>query len=173
MITENDEIAEEASRENEVERDDEKRNECVNNLEVEAEEVSQENSIPNEMRDENGKELENDEESCRATNHDILPITTGSDDVVPVYCTATVGNCPDSVLTDDYYQSIRRFLVSEEHLMQNISSAELQYVSCSRNNLHTHTISIVMYVRTARLWESPSSYVRNIGGKNIVLSGDF
>ena len=166
VTTDNDENAEEASRKNEVEKNDEKENECENNLEVETEEVSQEkvnmeNSVANKMRDEKGKELENDEESCDTTNHDIVPTNTSSDEV-PVYCTATVDNCPDSELNDDYYQSIRRFLVSEQHLVQNISSAELQFVSSrsSRNNLYTHTVSIVIYVGTARLWESAASYVR-------------
>ena len=29
-----------------------------------------------------------------------------------------------------------------------------------RNNVYTHTLSIVVYVRTARLWESPANYLR-------------
>ena len=83
-------------------------------------------------------------------------------DVIPVFCMATVENCPDSQLNEDYGNSIRRFLASEQHLEQNIVSTELQYMSSRsfRNNLHTHTVSIVLNVKTARLWESPASYVR-------------
>ena len=29
-----------------------------------------------------------------------------------------------------------------------------------RNNLYKHTVSIILYVKTARLWESAASYVR-------------
>ena len=84
------------------------------------------------------------------------------EDVVPVYCTATIENCPDSHLSDEYGHSIRRFIANEQHLVQNIVSAELQYLSSRsfRNNLHTHTVSVIMHVKTARLWESPANYVR-------------
>ena len=105
-----------------------------------------------------------DEETCVTTSgmtvsqERPLPIP----DVIPVFCIATLENCPDSQLNDDYCQSIRRFLGSEQHLVQNISSSELQYVETrsQRNNLYSHTMSIVMYVRTARLWENPANYVR-------------
>ena len=83
-------------------------------------------------------------------------------DVIPVYCTAMVENCPDSHLNEEYRASIRRFLASEEHLVQNILSTEIEHISSRsfRNMLHTHTVSVILHVRTARLWESPASYVR-------------
>ena len=107
-------------------------------------------------------------EEVNAENIDKEPCVVASGttvsipDVIPVFCTASLENCPDSQLSDEYCQSIRRFLGSEQHLLQNISSSELQHVSTRslRNNLYTHTLSIVVFVKTAKLWESPASYLR-------------
>ena len=102
-------------------------------------------------------------EHCNEHN-DILETSLGANcpDVIPVYCIATLENCPDANLDDEYGQSIRRFLLSEQHLVQNISSVDLEHLSSRsfRNDSHTHTVSVTMYVRTLRLWESPASYVR-------------
>lgn len=166
---EKNENAEEAStKDNETKENGEKSNECENNvLEItEAEEVSQERDdiIKNteNIGDEIEKEHEDDDkESCVVTTiTQEIPVTIPEE--IPVYCTALIENCPDCELTEDYYQSIRRFLVSEEHLVKNISSAELQFISSRlfRSNLYTHTVSIVIYVKTARLWENPASYIR-------------
>ena len=83
-------------------------------------------------------------------------------EVVPVYCLATFENCPDSQLSQDYGDSLKRFLTSEPHLEQNIATAEFQHQSSRslRNNMNVHTVSVVVHVRTAKLWESPASYVR-------------
>ena len=102
-------------------------------------------------------------ENCNEHN-DSLETSLGANcpDVIPVYCVATLENCPDANLDDEYGQSIRRFLLSEQHLVQNISSVHLEHLSSRsfRNDSHTHTVSVTMYVRTLRLWESPASYVR-------------
>ena len=83
--------------------------------------------------------------------------TVPNHDVIAAFCTATLKNCPDYQVNEDYCQSIRRFLGSEQHLKENIISSELHHLATRsfRNNLYTHTLSIVVYVRTARLWESP------------------
>ena len=82
--------------------------------------------------------------------------------VIPVYAIATLENCPDAELNNEYGESIKRFLFSETHLVQNISSVDLQHLSSRsfRNDTHTHTVSVTMHVSTLRLWESPASYVR-------------
>ena len=148
---ESDNLQEELTAENETEKND------INNVE--------------ELTDHgeaslNNKEIdgENDEEEpctvavCEENTCAQEPVA----DVVPVYCTATVENCPDAELTEEYGHSIRRLIVNEQHLVQNIISTELHYVSSRsfRNNLHTHTVSVILYVKTARLWENPASYVR-------------
>ena len=120
----------------------------------------------NEMDDED-KDKENVvEEHCTAA---VCVEKTGSQesgniipDVIPVYCTATVESCLEFELNEEYGASIRRFLTSKEHLVQNISSTEIQYISSRffRNKLYTHTVSVILHVKTARLWESPASYIR-------------
>ena len=79
-------------------------------------------------------------------------------DEIAVYAIATL----DAELDADYGASIRRFLTSEQHLDQNIGSVGLLHLSSRsfRNNTHTHTVSVTMHVKTARLWESPAAYVR-------------
>ena len=181
VIKENDEYTEKVPTKenmgtissNENEENDDEVEECEQVI-VEAEKVIQEKETP-ELLAEKADEKENatgefvtenkvdenvtktgDEESIEAANSAPIP------EIIPVYCSATLENCPDSHLNEEYGESIKRFLVSEQHLEQNISSAELQYVSSKscRNNLYSHTVSIVVYVRTARLWESPASYLR-------------
>ena len=70
-------------------------------------------------------------------------------DMIPVYCIATLENCPDANLDEEYGESIRRFLLSEQHLVQNVSSVDLQHLSSRsfRNNSHTHTVSVTMQTR--------------------------
>ena len=106
------------------------------------------------------------EEMCEASNAvavvTSMEVETPVPDMIPVYSIATVENCPDSQLDEDYEQSIRRFLASEPHLAENIRLAELQCITSRafRNNMYTHTVSVVMYVKTQRLWESAANYVR-------------
>ena len=85
---------------------------------------------------------------------------------ISVYCVATLDNCPDNILSQEYGDSIRRFLSSEHHLKDNIVSSDLQHLSTklTSNNTYVHTVSIVLSVKTARLWESPAKYVRKYLG---------
>ena len=71
-------------------------------------------------------------------------------------------NCPDGVLSQEYGDSIRRFLFNEQHLQQNIASAHLQHSSSRlfRSNKFTHTVLVTLMVRTVRLWESLATYIR-------------
>ena len=96
--------------------------------------------------------------------NDIAAVT-----VIPVYCTATLENCPDEILNNEYGESIRRFLSSEPHLIQNISSVDPQHLSSRslRNNTHIHTVSVTMYVRTIRLCQlfEKTSWTRKLLGK--------
>ena len=66
-------------------------------------------------------------------------MTTPED--IPVYCITSVENCPDSEVTEDYYQLIRLFLGSEQHFVQNISSAKCQFIS--RKNSDTTRVNMV------------------------------
>ena len=79
---------------------------------VDAVSVIQENDeIPSQHSGDDTMEEHNDNEK----NEPI--IATPCPDVIPVYSIAILENCPDEELNDDYGQSIRRFLSSEQHLM--------------------------------------------------------
>ena len=92
---------------------------------------------------------------------------------VPVQCVATYENCPDSQLNQDYVDSLMRYLNSEPHLQQNIERADLKHLSSRsfRNGVFVHTVDVTMQVRTARLWESPASYVRKFLGLTNMWKG--
>ena len=83
-------------------------------------------------------------------------------EIVPIYAIASFENCPVGQLTEEYADSLKRFLKSEEHLDQNISGTEFYHQSSRslRSGAFTHTVSAVIHVRTGRLWESPACYIR-------------
>ena len=150
------------------------------NTEVEAEEAFQdsvnknhEDDTENESKDEHIENTEKTNEiheegknSLGTENYEKNDSTVQQanaiPDVIAVYSIATIENCPDEKLNEDYVDSIKRFFASEQHLTQNIISTELKYLTgrSFRNNIHTHTVSVIMHVKTTRLWESPASYIR-------------
>ena len=87
---------------------------------------------------------------------------------VPVYCIATFENCPDEELTQDYADSLRRYLASEDHLCHNISSAEFKHVSTRRlGSRFVHTVEVILDVKIERLWDNPATYIRkHLGASN-------
>ena len=93
-----------------------------------------------------------------------------TDEFVPTYSVATFENCTDSQLGQEYADSLMRYFSSEPHLEQNIVRAEVKHLSSKsfRNSVFVHTVAVVMQVRTARLWESPASYVIKFLGQNNV-----
>ena len=95
------------------------------------------------------------------SNQDSVPVSSPSC-IIPVYGIAAFENCPDECLTDDYLNSLKQFNGSEEHLCRNITSIEFSPPSsrCFRNGYFTHTMALVLHVKTDRLWESPAKYVR-------------
>ena len=138
--------------------------------EVEAEEAFEDSDhdkhdddAENESKDE---QIENTEKANEISGERENTLETENDDEkidrVAVCSIATIENCPDEKLNEDYAESIKRFFASEQHLTQNIVSTELKYLTgrSFRNNIHTHTVSVVMHVNTTRLWESPASYIR-------------
>ena len=74
-------------------------------------------------------------------------------EVVPVFGTVVFENCPVDILTEEYGDSLRRFVTSEDHLMQNITGTEIYPQSSRgfRNGGFTHTAEVVLHVRTGRL----------------------
>ena len=108
---------------------------------VEAEKVEGEEAIEAPQTTLPEKEVAKESnENCNEHN-DILETSLRAKcpDVIPVYCIATLENCPDANLDDEYGQSIRRFLLSEQHLAQNISSVDLEHLS-SRSFSVSHNV---------------------------------
>ena len=94
--------------------------------------------------------------------------TSAQYSTVPVHCIATFDNCPDEEITEDYADSLRRYLTSEDHLNHNIMSANFKHVSTRRlRNRFIHTVEVVLQVKTERLWENAASYIRkHLGATN-------
>ena len=128
--------------------------------------ASVEEVIPPPVLDDPGTAVQDDQKKDDATaintcGTDSVPVCPPSE-VVPVFAIAAFENCPDEFLRDEYLDSLKRFLASENHLAQNVTFAEYSPPSsrCFRQGVFTHTMQAVLHVNVDRLWESPASYIR-------------
>ena len=82
--------------------------------------------------------------------------------VAAVHATAEFKNCPSAQLEQGDLESLQRFLLSENHLKENILKVNWKELSSRsfRNNMFTHTLSVELHVATSRLSESPVNYIR-------------
>ena len=87
---------------------------------------------------------------------------------VKVFATGVFENCPDGNLSEDYFVSLRKFILSENHLQQNISSIKIAQLSSTQlgEQLFVHTVKVEICVKIARLWEPPLDYIRKHLAKN-------
>ena len=71
-------------------------------------------------------------------------------------------NCPDSQLTGDYYESLRKFILSERHLEENISSVKFAKMPSRQlgMNQFVHKVKVEINVKTAGLCEPPLAYLK-------------
>jgi hypothetical protein len=79
---------------------------------------------------------------------------------VKVYATGIFENCPDQSLYDDYFESLQKFILSENHLQSNISNVKIVPISSRQTShlIYTHAVSVELTVRTEKLWEPPRAY---------------
>ena len=93
---------------------------------------------------------------------------------VKVYATGVFENCPDETLTEDYYVSLRKFVTSETHLQDNIASIKMAQLSSRQlgSQLFVHLVNVEMSVKTARLWEPASVYIKKHLASNDWLKGN-
>lgn len=93
---------------------------------------------------------------------------------VKVYATGVFENCPDNTLTEDYYVSLRKFVMSEPHLQDNIASVKMTQLSSRQlgPQLFVHFVKVEISVKTARLWEPPSAYIKKHLANNDWLKGN-
>ena len=93
---------------------------------------------------------------------------------VKVIATAKFENCPDEQLSEDYFISLRKFILSENHLERNISHVKANHLESRtmKNQLYFHRAVVEINVRLANLWEPPEVYIRKHLIKNDWLRGN-
>ena len=83
-----------------------------------------------------------------------------------VHATAVIERSPAG---DCDYQEIYDLIVKENHMRNNITNISINHESTRefRSNLFTHTVSLMMTVKTAALWDSPREYIwKHLGQKD-------
>ena len=82
-----------------------------------------------------------------------------------VHATAVVKNCPSENCD---YKEIYDIVTKEQHRRTNIATVNIDHQSTRRfrTNLFTHTISLVLLVKTGAIWDSPRQYVWKHLGQN-------
>ena len=93
---------------------------------------------------------------------------------VKVYATGTFENCPDCELSEDYFASLKKFILSENHLQNNISDIKTVHLTSRQldNLMFVHTVSVEISVKTAQLGEPPRVYILKHLGNNDWLRGN-
>ena len=93
---------------------------------------------------------------------------------VIVYATGIFENCPDQRLFDEYFESLQKFILSENHLQSNISNVKIVPTSSRQTShlLYTHAVSVEITVKTEKLWEPPRAYIVKHFGKSDWLRGN-
>ena len=93
---------------------------------------------------------------------------------VKVFATGIFENCPDEVLSEDYFASLQKFIFSENHLQSNIS--DVKFIPTSSRQAspteYLHVVSVEIIVKTARLWEPARAYIFKHLGKSDWLRGN-
>jgi hypothetical protein len=83
-------------------------------------------------------------------------------------------NCPDDRLSEEYFVSLRKFILSEKHLEDNISSVKFVRTG-SRQIAHqqfVHTMNVQMSVKAGQLSETPLTYIKKHLESNDWLKGN-
>ena len=95
-------------------------------------------------------------------------------DEVRVFGTAVFENCPDGILSDEYFVSLQKFIFSETHLQSNIADVKFQPGSSrqSSDRQYIHTVAVEIIVKTANLNEPPRAYIFKHLGKSDWLRGN-
>ena len=71
---------------------------------------------------------------------------------VKVIATGVYEDCPDEHLSEEYYESLRKFVLSENHLQCNINSVKIAQLSSSRQFrswLYVNTVKVELSFKTA------------------------
>lgn len=114
-------------------------------------------------------ELANSQVKNRVEAGDCSEVSTAEievSDIVKVCCIATLENCPDERLDKAHADSIRNFLFNEKHLLENVKSSKLDHLSSRsfRNGMYVHTITVTLSVKSSKLQENPTEYIKRYLG---------
>ena len=141
------EVAEKATVEEQINVSDEQIGDSTEVAAVEAEEDTVEDVEA---------EVETTEEQVENT----VSVVKDAKKVETVYATAEFENSPYNTLMEDDLKSLEKYLFSEKHLQDNIENYEFECVSNSQVNLKIN-------VKIERLWETARQYLwKHIGGTN-------
>ena len=93
---------------------------------------------------------------------------------VNVFATVIFENCPDEMLSEDYLVSLKKFILSENHLQKNIKDIKTLHLTSRQLNdqSYFHTVSVEICVKTAHLWEPPRAYIQKHLARNDWLRGN-
>ena len=82
-----------------------------------------------------------------------------------VYATAVIENCQTEICD---YKEIYDLVTKEHHMRPNIANVNIDHKSTRkfRSNLYTHTLSFMLTVKAAALWDSPRQYIWKHLGQN-------
>ena len=91
-----------------------------------------------------------------------------------VLATGIFENCPDPTLSEDYYVSLQKFILSEKHLQSNISDVKFFPTSSRQSSplRYLHVVSVEIIVKTGKLWEPAPAYIFKHLGKSDWLRGN-
>lgn len=108
-----------------------------------------------------------------ATLNEVMDELVEESEVI-VYATGVFENCPDENLSEDYFVSLQKFLLSENHLKNNITNINTAHLTSRRlrSQMFIHTVKVEIGVKTARLWEPPLAYINKHLAKNDWLKGN-
>ena len=88
--------------------------------------------------------------------------------VVQIRAIGVFDDSPDSDLGTDAIASMLKLIKHKEHLEHNVEKVEWKHLSSRefRANRFKHTVEVVIYVKTANLWEGARSYLwKHLGGE--------
>ena len=86
--------------------------------------------------------------------------------IVNVHATAVIESSPHDKL--EHKSAIEKLIFSEHHMRSNVIAVNMEHVSTRsfRSKLFTHTVNVMLSVKTSALWDSPRQYIWKHLGQN-------
>ena len=114
-----------------------------------------------------------------AAMEDMNPLDSKVSEMLPklvdVYATATFSQCPNSQLTQEYLDSLYRFITSKDHLKKNIANIyydRIYDLGANHAGTFEHSVQFRMAVKSQNLWEGCRSYIWKHLGSDVWERGN-